>query len=247
MKLLKTLAFLAVLSLGVIAVPVLAQTTNSGPVHLPPAYDTVAPAAAPVSTATTPSAPAAAPDASSDEDIHDIRGPISIPYQWLWAAYIVGGLAIVAVLYALWRFFRRKAVVKPKLPFEITLERLEAARALMTPDTVRDYAFTASEIIRVYIEQRFGEKAAHRTTDEFLSDLLIQTGTPLAGHQDRLKDFLNHCDLSKFARWQFSVREMESMHESARDFVLETRPQPEPAKAQAQPKAVAQPELLQAK
>ena len=159
----------------------------------------------------------------------------------------MSGLAIVAALYSLWRLFRRKAAVKPKLPFEIALERLEAARALMTPGTVRDYAFTASEIIRVYIEQRFGEKAAHRTTDEFLSDLLLQTSTPLAGHQDRLKDFLNHCDLSKFARWQFSVREMESMHESARDFVLETRPQPEPANVPARRNVTAQRELLQAK
>ncbi len=25
-------------------------------------------------------------------DIHDIRGPISIPYEWLWVVYLLGGL-----------------------------------------------------------------------------------------------------------------------------------------------------------
>jgi len=115
----------------------------------------------------------------------------------------------------------------------------------MTADTAREYAFTVSEIIRVYIEQCFGEKAARRTTEEFLSDLLQQTGTPLAQHRRRLEDFLSYCDLMKFARWEATVREMESMLESARVFILDTRPQPEPAPAP--PNAPAQPELVQAK
>jgi hypothetical protein len=220
-----------------------AQNVSSGPVQFPPSVATNSPV-----TATAPSpAPATRPGAASAEDIHDIRGPMAIPYEWLWAAYLVGGLAVAAVLYAAWRLFRRRAAAKPRLPFEIALERLEAARALMAPATVREYAFTVSEIIRGYIEQRFGEKAAHRTTEEFLSDLLQQTGTPLARHRRRLEDFLSHCDLMKFARWEASVREMESMHESARVFVLETRPQPEPAKVPAPRNTPPQPELVQAK
>jgi hypothetical protein len=223
--------------LGMIAGPALAQNAPSGPVQFPGPAATNAPAAM-----TT--------NAMTAEDIHDIRGPMAIPYEWLWAAYLLGGLAVAWALYAGWRWFRRLAVTKPKLPFEIALERLDAACALMTTNTVREYAFTVSEIIRVYIEQCFGEKAARRTTEEFLSDLLQQTGTPLARHRRRLEDFLSHCDLSKFARWQFSVREMQSMHESARVFILETRPQQEPVKSQTQPGqpvAPAQPELLQAK
>jgi len=248
MKFPQTLLLISVLNIGLVAAPAFAQTSSPVPVHLPAVTNPVAPLAAPVpAPAAVQAAPVASQTTAEAGDIHDISGPISIPYQWLWAAYIVGGLAVAAALYALWRWLRRKVVAKAKLPFEIALERLEAARALMTPDTVRDYAFTASEIIRVYIEQRFGEKASHRTTDEFLSDLLQQTGTPLAVHRRRLEDFLSHCDLSKFARWQFSVREMESMHESAREFVLETRPQPEPAKAPARPGGIAQPELAQAK
>jgi hypothetical protein len=236
MKFLNTLILTTVLNLGIVGAPLFAQTTPSGPVQIPALTATNTPTATP--------APSAAP--STDDttgDIRDIRGPISIPYQWLWAMYVVAGLLAIAALYALWRWIRSRVKIKAKLPYEIALDKLEAARAFMTEDTVREYAFMVSEIIRSYIEQRFGEKAQRRTTEEFLSDLLQQTNTPLAEYRDLLADFLNHCDLPKFARWQLSVREMESMHESARAFILNTRPQAQPAKAPAP----AQPELVPAK
>jgi hypothetical protein len=240
-----------VLVIGVTPVPadVVQQATPPGPVHQPVSSLTNAPTLAPLSSISPASPPSAAAQqsAAATEDIRDIRGPISIPYEWLWAAYVAAGLAVIALAYGLWRFLRRRRAARAKLPYEIALEKLDAARALMTSDTVREYAFTASEIIRVYIEQSFGEKAAHRTTEEFLNDLLQQTGTPLATHRRRLEDFLGHCDLSKFARWQFSEREMESMHASARDFVLDTKPQLESGKAVSPSATTAPTQLVAAK
>ncbi|HEX4140669.1 MAG TPA: hypothetical protein VHY09_10005 [Candidatus Methylacidiphilales bacterium] len=164
---------------------------------------------------------------------------ISIPYPLLWLMYIVGGIALAAILYQAWKWLHR-TVIKPKLPHELALERLEAARALMNEGQVREYAFAVSEAVRLYIEQRFGEKARRRTTEEFINDLLKQTGTPLAEHRGLLEDFLMHCDLPKFARWQLSTAEMESMHESARAFITNTRPGapaqvPAPRPAQPEP------------
>jgi hypothetical protein len=184
--------------------------------------------------------PTAAPVGA--DDIHDIRGVISIPYEYRWALYVLAGLVAAALIYGVYRYFRNRAKARAKLPYEIALEKLEAARSLMTTATVREYAFTVSEIIRVYIEQRFGEKAARRTTEEFLADLVNQTGTPLAQHSGLLEDFLNHCDLIKFARWGASEGELESMHESARAFILDTRPQPESGRAAKLPAPV-QPQL----
>jgi hypothetical protein len=257
-------------SLGLLALPLAAQTTNSGPVHFPQGYsatsgsngpvadDTTTPASAPLATpapapttapiftqspVATPSvaAPAtAAPSSNVDkaQDIRDIHGVLSIPYQWLWAAYVLLGLVVAVLFFAIWRWFSRRPKARVKAPYEIALDRLEAARALMTEDQVREYAFTVSEIIRSYIEQRFGERAAHRTTEEFLSDLLHHSGSQLVEHRGLLENFLNHCDLPKFARWQLSVREMESMHESARAFISDTRPQPQPAPAVVPPQLV---------
>jgi hypothetical protein len=216
------------------------QNAPSGPVQMPPPSATGTPASVnptyqPTQTATT----------DIPGDIRDIHGPISIPYEYLWIAYLLGSLALAAALYYGWRAYQKHAKAKAKLPHELALERLEAARVLMTENQVREYAFEVSEIVRRYIEQRFGERAARRTTEEFLSDLLRKTGTPLAEHRDLLEDFLNHCDLPKFARWQLSIPEMEAMHESARSFIINTKPQPKPASSKIG--APAQPELAPAK
>ena len=227
----------ALVALGVPAWAQSATGVSTGPVHVPAGYSTNAPSmtttiapasalAGPVQPATSATnAPAAtAPTGTADSgDIKDIRGVISIPYPLLWMLYIVGGVVLAAALYYGWKWLRR-TVIKPKLPHEIALERLEAARALMNEGQVREYAFAVSEAVRLYIEQRFGEKARRRTTEEFINDLLKQRGTPLAEHRVLLEDFLMHCDLPKFARWQLSTPEMESMHESARAFITNTRP-----------------------
>jgi len=256
--------------LAVLTAPVLAQSaasssagTPAGPVHLPPNYSTngtsaTAPTSiAPVSSLLAPPQPKTVPvvtapgaasaatgtGADDDGDIHDIRPVISIPYPLMWIAYTLAALAVAVGLYYLWKWLHR-TVIKPKLPHEIALERLEAARALMNEGQVREYAFAVSEVIRNYIEQRFGEKARRRTTEEFLSDLLQQRGTPLAKHRALLEDFLMHCDLPKFARWQLSATEMEAMHASASAFINNTRPG---AYAPATVPAPAQPEPVPAK
>jgi hypothetical protein len=56
-------------------------------------------------------------------------------------------------------------------------------------------------------------------------------------HRELLADFLRHCDLAKFARWILSIEEMETMLQSAHNFVLETGtpPAPETTSPAAQP------------
>jgi hypothetical protein len=166
-------------------------------------------------------APAAAPMAAT-QDIRDIRGPKHIPSPWLWPAWLAGGLALMALGYGAWRWNRRRALAAAKLPYEIALDRLEEARALMQPENAREFSITVSEIVRNYIEARFQVWAARRTTEEFLHDLIGPSDALLASHQALLADFLHHCDLAKFARWILSIEEMENMLQSARTFVIET-------------------------
>jgi hypothetical protein len=128
---------------------------------------------------------------------------------------------LILAAFAAWRWYRRGSL-RVKLPFEIALDRLEEARRYMTPVQAREFCFAVSEVIRDYIELRFKVRAAHRTTEEFLHDLLEESQNKLVAHQASLAQFLQHCDLAKFALWQFSVPEMEAMHSSARAFVLQS-------------------------
>ncbi len=161
------------------------------------------------------------------EDIRDIRGPIHIPYPWLWMVYV---LAAIGILYALWKIYRywknRKKPDIIKLPHEIAFERLEAARLLMNSEKVREFSIAVSDAIRRYIEDRFQVAAAHRTTEEFLYHLMRDASSPLTPYSASLDDFLKHCDLAKFARWDLSSEEMQSMYESARKLVQGTIPLP---------------------
>jgi hypothetical protein len=162
------------------------------------------------------------------EDIRDIRGPKPIPSLWLWPWCLAGGAAAAGLFYAAWLWNRRRAVAIALLPYEIALARLEEARALMQPENAREFSIAVSEIVRQYIEERFQVRAARRTTEEFLHDLLEPSDALLRTHRSLLGDFLRHCDLAKFARWILSIDEMDTMLRSAHKFVLQTGRPPAP-------------------
>jgi hypothetical protein len=174
-----------------------------------------------VPAAVAPSAAGGPSQASPDDDIHDIRPPYHIPAEWLWIAWTAAGIFALVLGYASWRWYRRRSG-RGKLPYELALEQLEAARRLMEPEQARAFSITVSEIVRRYIEETFPVRAAHSTTDEFLRDLVGRSDSPLVAHRAVLSDFLTHCDLAKFAKWSLSVPEMETLLESARTFVLAT-------------------------
>jgi len=89
--------------------------------------------------------------------------------------------------------------------------------------------------VRKYIEDAFHITATHRTTEEFLRDLLQSSNTALAAHRNLLAEFLNQCDMAKFAGVSLSRQIIESLHHSARSFVVESS-KPPPA-AETRPAA----------
>jgi hypothetical protein len=160
--------------------------------------------------------------AQAVEDIRDIRGPKFIFPPWLLPAVIAGAALLALGALGLWRWLRRRRQPRALLPFEIALQRLEEMRALMQPAAAREFSIAVSDVVRRYIEERFGVTATHRTTEEFLHDLLESSHAPLARHRALLSEFLQQCDLVKFAGMSLTLHNMESLHHSARAFVLET-------------------------
>jgi hypothetical protein len=165
--------------------------------------------------------PAAAAGVST-QDIRDIRGPKPFRSPWLIPLIAVTGLLSVASVYATWTWNRRRQRTLAQTPFEMALDRLEGARALMLPERGRDFSIEVSSTIREYIESRFQVMAAHLTTHEFLHDLLGSGDLVLAANRALLADFLGSCDLAKFGGWNLSIESMETMLQSARRFVVES-------------------------
>jgi hypothetical protein len=160
--------------------------------------------------------------ADTAEDIRDIRGPKTLPlWSWVLTAVVAG--LIVASLYAAYTIRRRRHAAAPDLTLrELTLERLESAKPLMRPDTAREFGIATSEVIRLYIEKRFEVGATQRTTEEFLQALLRGSNEALVRHRPLLQNFLQQCDLVKFAGASLAASDLEALFASARSFVLET-------------------------
>ena len=180
--------------------------------------------ALPMTTATAAAADATATtnaDAAPPGDIRDIRGPKGIFPLWQVAALLAGAALLAIGGYAAWRWARRRPT-KALQRFEIALQQLEGIRALMQPSSVREFSIAISDIVRRYIEDEFKVTATHRTTEEFLHDLLESSNASLAAHRNLLADFLNQCDVAKFAGVGLSMRIMEALHQSARSFVIES-------------------------
>jgi hypothetical protein len=182
--------------------------------------------APPASQITPVRQPISAPNGAIAQpgDIRDIRGPKPVGAPWLIPLLAISGLLVAGSGYAAWRRYGRRRHGAAKSPSEVALQRLEQIRALMQPAAGREFSIEVSGIVRDYIESRFRVMAAHRTTDEFLHDLLVSAESSLAGHRELLAEFLHSCDLAKFGGWSLPQLDMEALLQGARRFVIESAP-----------------------
>jgi len=216
-------------------IPSLRPVLAAGLLGLAAASAHAAGATPPVSLPPANASPGAA--AAPDEDIRDIRPPFHIPSNLPWIIGAAAAAALSAAGYGAWRCTRKGA--RRLLPYEIALEKLEAARKLIHPETAREFSIAVSEIVRSFIEECFPVRAAHRTTDEFLHELAAQADSPLAAHGQAFAPFLEHCDLAKFARWNLPEPQMEAMLASARVLILSiAKPAPQPTAPATEPALV---------
>ena len=161
-------------------------------------------------------------------DIRDIKPPVEIPSGWEWLWWTLGALAVAALLFAAWRCWQKRRSqipVEPPVPAHVRAkQKLQEALALITRP--EPFCVLVSDTIRVYLEERFNFRAPERTTEEFLHEL---QGTNLlsAEQKEKLGEFLERCDLVKFAKYEPREPELRDLHGSALRLVEETEPKPE--------------------
>lgn len=166
------------------------------------------------------------PDDISGLDIREIAGPAEIPADYTRAVVIAAAAAAVAVgIYLLWRRRRVKAPAIRRIPaHEAAYQALEMllARRLVEEKRYREFTAEVADILRRYIEDRFGLRAPERTTEEFLQE--AGTGLDVGGDRTRiLADFLIHCDLVKFAALEPSAEDVKRTFNTAKDFIDATK------------------------
>ena len=166
--------------------------------------------------------------ASVANDIRDIKPPVDIPSGWEWLWWTLGALAVAALLFAAWRWWqkqRSQIPVVPPVPAHVRARKM-LAKALELIAQPKPFCILVSDTIRGYLEERFNFRAPERTTEEFLHEL--QTTDLLAPEQkENLGEFLESCDLVKFAKYEPREPELRGLHGSALRLVEETEPKAE--------------------
>ncbi|WP_193212544.1 hypothetical protein [Luteolibacter marinus] len=179
---------------------------------------------------------AVVPSLAQEAVEEDIRGPkplieIAPPEPatpWLaYGLWSLLGLAVAGVL--LWWWLRRKpAVVSAEDKARLELEALGRDGGSMEAG---DFAAAASQVVRVFIERRFGLAAPRRTTEEFLSELAAGGNLALSARMDPLRGFLKACDMAKFAAADLDIGRRGELVAKARAFVdVPVEPETEVAK-----------------
>ncbi len=167
--------------------------------------------------------------------LREIKPPVEIPNPWAWAWWAVGALVVAALVYLAWRYWQKRCAAVPPLPVipahVRARQKLEAALALLGQP--KEFCILVSDTVRWYLEERFNFHAPERTTEEFLHEL---RGTNLLtpDQKESLGEFLNRCDLVKFAKYEPREPELRDLHDSALRLVAETVP-PESPEAIAPP------------
>jgi len=168
----------------------------------------------------------------SMKDVHALKPPEMFPNYWLWLVPAI--LVLVGVLAWLgWKLARRikrlaEALPPPLAPWE---EALGALDRLEWRDWLRDGQFkrlyyALSEILKRYLERRYGFDAVEQTTTELLASMRAQK-LPM---RDEIMRFFARCDLVKYAKTVPPEDEAEQALQQLRDFVVKTKPAPEPEK-----------------
>ncbi len=162
--------------------------------------------------------------------IRDIAPPVDLPRPaptW-WIAAAGGAAALLAALACgiWWRRNKRPAAAARARPaHDVAYDALEAlvAAKLIEAGEIKEFHVRLSQILRRYIEDRFGLHAPERTTEEFLRER--QTADALAaGHKELLSQFLRHCDQVKFAQFQPATEEIQHAFDACKRFIAETAP-----------------------
>lgn len=162
----------------------------------------------------------AIPADSTVVDIYDIKLPISEPITFAELAPWIGGSLLLIALIAFIAYYisRRKKnkplffPIKPAEPAHVVALRelnLIKAQKLWSTDKHKHYHTTLTNIIRQYIESRFGIYAMEQTTDEIIRSFRNEN---IISKEllSELSDNLSLSDLVKFARYKPLVSENEA-------------------------------------
>lgn len=164
------------------------------------------------------------------EDIKPLKPQKVFPREFPTLWIIAGTVVVAGAILFLWLYRRARrpinlstAVADTRLPWEIALEELAKLREsdLLACGDYKLFYLELSDIFRRYLERRYGIYALERTTIEIIMEF---RQLALAKEEEKvIHDFLEGCDLVKFAKFIPTAEDIERDYLTAKEFVIQTR------------------------
>lgn len=161
-------------------------------------------------------------EARRNQDLFEER---SLPWKLLLIVTVLGGVSWILwrLWPRLWRVLGHREEVDPQR------RALEALRVLMSeglPDKglYEPFYVRLTQIVRVFVEDRYGLQAPEQTTEEFLLSIREHPHL-LRDHGELLQHFLRYADLIKFARMDSTKGDCHEAWRSAETFVQAAIPE----------------------
>ena len=152
-------------------------------------------------------------------DIHEIAPPVDYSLLPPWVIYL--GIFLRLVVQGLIAWWIRKRSLQPKpeqSPRDRALQGLARMRAEMENSTPYQFSIRVSDILRRYVTEQYQLPVTRQTSVEFLNALA--KASPFSeDEKSLLEDFLNRCDLIKFARYDATMEDSRLLLEEATRFV----------------------------
>ena len=153
------------------------------------------------------------------EEFHDIAPPVDYSLIPPWAIFIATFAGLTLLGLVVWMTLRkRQRPQPPRLPRDIALEALEQISAEIERISPYRFSIRVSDILRRYVTEQYALPVTRQTSVEFLNALT--KSSPFSEGETRLLgNFLNRCDLIKFARYDATTADSRSLLEEATRFV----------------------------
>ena len=153
------------------------------------------------------------------EEFHDIVPPVDYSLVPPWVIFVATFAGLTLLGWVVWLILRKREQPQPpKLPRDIALDEL--AQISTEIERISPYRFSirVSDILRRYVTEQHALPVTRQTSVEFLNALT--NSSPFSKEETRLlENFLNRCDLIKFARYDATMADSRSLLEEATRFV----------------------------
>ena|SRR5437588_632809 len=157
----------------------------------------------------------------AQQQYHEIAPPVDYSFVPAWAIFLASFIGLCLIGSIVWLLKRKPgSTLPPKTPREIALEELELIAHEIEAANPYQFSIRVSDILRHYVTNQYGLPVTRQTSIESLI-ALSKSSSFSANEKMMLEDFLNRCDLIKFARYEATSADSRLLLDEATSFVKE--------------------------